>query len=60
MYDELLLQTIEYERRRDAERARLWHLASVAVRCCTTAKASIVSRVRARARAAAGRLGSAT
>lgn len=60
MYGELLLPTIQEERRRDLERARLSRLAADALRCCTTARVSLVSRLRRTAQAAAGRLGLAT
>ena len=60
MYGELLLPAIQEERRRDLERARLSRLAAAAVRCCTSARASLVSRLRRIARTAAGRLGPAT
>lgn len=60
MYGELLLQTIQDEHRRDIERARLSRVAAAAARCCTTARASLMTRVRRAARVAAGRLGFAS
>lgn len=42
---ELLHSTIEFERRRDAEAARMRHLAKLAARCCTTASRGLRTRL---------------
>ena len=55
MQSELLLQTIEFEHRRDADGARLRHLVAVAARCCTVASNGLRTRLGARVHALLGR-----
>ena len=48
MQSELLLQTIEFERRRAIDAARLRHLVALAARCCVVTSNGLRARLSAR------------
>lgn len=45
--NEMLVRTIEHERRQDAEAAWLRHVAAVASRCCAAARRDLKAQLRA-------------